>query len=409
MGNVKRTEGKLSKGIALLLLLLWQAPLSAQTCVADYFFLSYKGEHSQKVNRTLRTPQNELLSIGSVYYSKNNMFFYDGWITKMTAQGGIIWSKRYNIPRHNVVSFQDVISASDSTYFVTGTVSHLGPIDTTRYSKDIWGILLHIDKQGKLLWSRELSARFNPLIERTNLQSISKTKEGDFILSAVVRSNISVFNQSLLIIRINAKGKVKWTSALSSPAFVFDFGLTKSLQLNNSNILVAGLTDQRNNQGNEFLKVGYHILRLDYATGSALWNKVYLFINKPGSTYFATYESLEHISELPDGSLSFQAFITDSSGLSIPPNTSKSVNIITNPTGQLQNAVSYSNARFSTYPAAVQTLGNGEQIVLIDDGEKAPLLHIDAQGQIKKQNGYTTGSSLIPVSLLNTNNGNNIF
>ena len=140
------------KILAPLLIIIFSVEYSsAQNCIADYFYINYKGEYSQKISRTITTPQNDLLSIGSVFYPKNRMYFTDGWITKMTAQGSVIWSKRYDVPRHNVITFSDIIPASDSTYFVLGRISYLGDIDTIQYSKEIWSILLHIDMQGRLL------------------------------------------------------------------------------------------------------------------------------------------------------------------------------------------------------------------------------------------------------------------
>lgn len=379
-----------------------------QNCVADYFYINYKGEYSQKINRTIRTPQNDLLSIGSVFYAQNGMYFTDGWITKMTAQGSVIWSKRYNNPRHNVITFSDIIPASDSTYFVLGSISYLGDIDTIQYSKEIWGILLHIDMQGKLLWSKQLSARFNPFYDKTGLQSIIKTRDGDFIVSAIIRSNLRI-QATMLIIRINAQGKIKWTSTVTSSDFLFEMGLNKILQLNNGNILVAGLINQRTNQGFNIPKVGYNFLNLDYVTGAKIWGNSYLFINKPSFTYFATTESLRHIEEQPNGDLSFIAYTTDSSALSTPPYTSKSVNIATDASGNLKKVISYDKGQFGTYPVAALNAGNGEKLVLIDDGDNAPLIRINNAGQILKKKAYNVKATLAPVSLNFATSGYYIF
>lgn len=402
------------KFLILVLISLTTEYSFAQNCIADYFYINYKGAYSQKINQTIRTPQNDLLSIGSVFYPRNGMYFTDGWITKMTAQGGVIWSKRYNNPRQNVLSFSDIIPASDSTYFVLGSISHFGNIDTVRFSKEIWGILLHIDMQGKLLWSKQLSARFHPFYDRTGIQSIIKTREGDFIISAVIRSQLSQSIQSkiqatMFIIRINSQGKVKWTSTVSSSDYLFEFGLNKILQLNNGNILVAGLINQRGNQNFYMPKVGYNFLNLDYTTGAKIWNNSYLFINKASSTYFATTESLKHIEEQPNGDLSFIAYTTDSSWLSNPPSTSKTVNIITDASGQLKNVISYDKGQYGTSPVAALNAGNGEKLVLTDDGNNAPLIRINNAGQILEKKAYNLKGTVAPVSLNFATSGYYIF
>lgn len=371
---------------------------TAQACIADYFFTSYKGAYDQRISRSITTSRQELITVGSVFYQKGEMYFTDGWITKMTAQGNILWSKRYSFPRHNVVAFHDILLLPDSTYFIVGTVSYLWPIDTLQYSRDHWGILLHIDKQGRMLSSTQLSARFEPLVEQTTLQSISKTSNGDFILCGVITDQRNS-RSTQLIIKINQKGKITWTSTLYSSEFAFDFGLTKTVQVSNGTIVVAGLLYQRAVGGFEIPKVGYYFIGLDNTTGAVRWSHSYLFVNNPSSSYFATTESLQRITELPGGNLSFVAYITDASCLSNPPYTSTSVNIITDEFGKLQQAIAYQNNQRGTYSAAAVDVGNGEQIILIDDEQNAPLLQIDSNGQMMWMKGYAVGSTISPASL----------
>ena len=384
------------KNLILLFLFFIAFLNSLSQCVADYFFINYKGQHRQHINKTIIVSQNDLLSIGFIYYSKNGMSFQDGWVTKMTAQGSVIWSKQYNIVGHNALHFRDVIMASDSSYFISGTVSYVAPIDTTIYSRNIWGILLHIDKQGKLLSSRQLDAPFTSLYNYTNLQSITKTKDGDFIFCAVVHSATST-RSNILAFRTSSSGVIKWTTTVSSAIdFEFDFGLNKNIQLRDGNILIAGLMDQRTNSGFGIPKVAYYFIKLDYINGATLFNSAYSFINNPANTYFATTESLQHIEELGNGDLSFTAFITDATGLSNPPYTSQSINLLTNSYGQLKKVFGYHNG---TYSPAALSLGNNEQLILTDDGQNSPLIHIDQNGQVKNVKGYSTGSTISPVSL----------
>ena len=147
----------------------------------------------------------------------------------------------------------------------------------------------------------------------------------------------------------------------------------------------------------------------DYVTGAKIWSNSYLFINKTSSTYFATTESLKHIEEQSNGDLSFIAYTTDSSGLSNPPYTSKSVNIITDPSGNLKKVISYDKGQYGTYPVAALNAGNGEKLVLIDDGNNAPLIRINNAGQILEKNAYNLGGTIAPVSLNFATSGYYIF
>jgi hypothetical protein len=59
---------------------------------------------------------------------------------------------------------------------------------------------------------------FDPTTESTFLQNIIKTKDGDFILNAVVWKK-PPFSSKGLLFRIDKSGNLKWITTYNSPRF----------------------------------------------------------------------------------------------------------------------------------------------------------------------------------------------
>src|SRR6187402_2406012 len=289
-----------------LLLFAWTIPALAQTCTINNFSISYQGANDQSVVHSLITPQNEILSIGNISYLKNNIVRADGWISRYTAQGSVIWSKRITAPGFDLITFRDIVAATDSTYFITGFVQTYWGVTDPAPPNPNWGILLHIDKYGNLLWSKKIDQTFESGVESSFLENIIKTKDGDFIADAVVWKK-SPFQSKRILLRINNKAVIKWATSFASDVFEFKFNLSNSIhQTASGNIVTAGIIDKRLISKDSILKVNYYLLGVDYANGNKIWDKSYL-IRAQSANVFFTESSVRHITELPNGDLSFLA------------------------------------------------------------------------------------------------------
>ena len=79
---------------SILLCLICFCPrqyLLAQVCVDDYFVTDYNTQTVQYPATSLYTAQNEIILTGSVL--KPNSILREGWLSKLSAQGTLLWSK----------------------------------------------------------------------------------------------------------------------------------------------------------------------------------------------------------------------------------------------------------------------------------------------------------------------------
>ena len=145
--------------LLLLLAINWLALANGQVCVPDHFMKHYQGNTAVYTGKVLTTPQDDIMTCGSTL--KINGEFLDatdGWITKLSPRGSILWSRRYYIPGFNSGGFYSIENATDSSYFVTGRFGkYKKRLDGSLEQLDAASFLFHIDKFGNIIWGKRIS------------------------------------------------------------------------------------------------------------------------------------------------------------------------------------------------------------------------------------------------------------
>ncbi|MEP7319523.1 MAG: hypothetical protein ABI921_12305, partial [Panacibacter sp.] len=101
---------------------------NAQTCVDDYFQINYTTGTVQYFSTPVTTAQNEILFAGTVRRYRSTT--REGWVTKLSPQGTILFSKHYASGDFNFIQFTKAIPADNDNYFVAGNI---GNVDTTTF------------------------------------------------------------------------------------------------------------------------------------------------------------------------------------------------------------------------------------------------------------------------------------
>ncbi len=402
----------MQKGIFLILSFVFLFLLSCessqgQTCVDDYFAITYNSQYATSVFRSLLTSSNEIVCCGDIDRSVPGIFYSDGWLAKFTANGTILWSKKYSFPGYNYTVFRDVVQAADNSYWAVGET-----YDTLHGSgrlARITGVLVHVDTYGNVIQSHVFDNSFLPA-ELTQFFGISKTDDGDFI----VRGNIFLANAvflKLIVMRIDNAGNVKWITRVSSPNNSLGIGLSSSLAQQNNKIALGCFVLERDPTSYQILKQGYFFANLDYATGHLVWSKTYTYFSSQVGLLVPT-EGVVHISFLSNGKISFQTSLSDSIPFPQSPYTRRSLNIITDASGNVIKALAYYNTRPGCTTADVYDDNrNNSQLLLMDDGSKTLLVNMNEDGAVQWQRAYSnvTGNP-VPATLLETpGNGSYIF
>jgi hypothetical protein len=114
----------MKKGVHIHLLLgclLLAVPpgLYAQpTCTDNYFVQQYTTATAKHNYSSLSTPQNDVIIAG--YVLTGGSLNRSGWLTKISAQGTVLWNKQYNFSFYGSTDFRKIINAGNDNFLVGG-------------------------------------------------------------------------------------------------------------------------------------------------------------------------------------------------------------------------------------------------------------------------------------------------
>jgi gliding motility-associated-like protein len=387
----------------LFLLLGYTTDTLGQACAISEFAKQYTGQESQTVVKPVLTKEKELLNLGNINYLQSGKVHNDGWVSLFTKSGSAIWSKRYSIPGFDLLQFNDMIAASDTSYLITGTIQTYWGVTDPAPPNPNWGILMMIDRYGNILWTKKMDQGFVSGVESTFLQNLVKVSNGDFIVSAVTWKTAPL-NTKSIIMRIDPNGNIVWQSIANSSEFEFRYNLSNQLTQSNDGkeIISAGIMDQRLLNRDSILKVNYYFSGLDFATGKFKWERT-LNIRHQASNVFFNEGTVRQIQQLPNGDLSFLGF-ADTNFLMIPPITTKAVNMITSSTGIVKNIIGYQTSEKGSFMVDAKTDLSGNRQVLLQDGSQAIIASINDQGTVLQQKAFLTNSGAQRASSLTIGN-----
>jgi gliding motility-associated-like protein len=381
----------------------YSSNIQGQACAISEFAKQYTGQESQTVVKPVLTKEKELLNLGNINYLQSGKVHNDGWVSLFTKSGSAIWSKRYSIPGYDLLQFNDMIAASDTSYLITGTIQTYWGVTDPASPNPNWGILMMIDRYGNILWTKKMDQGFVSGVESTFLQNVLKASNGDYIVSAVAWKNSPLSTKSI-ILRIDLNGNIVWQSITNSNVFEFKYNLSNQLIQSNDGkeIISAGIMDQRLLNRDSILKVNYYFSSLDFATGKIKWERT-LNIRRQASNVFFNEGTVRQIQQLPNGDLSFLGF-ADTNYLMIPPITTKAVNIITSSTGVVKNIIGYQTSEKGSFMVDAKTDLLGNRHILIQDGSQAIIASINDQGSVLQQKAFLTNSGVQSASSMTIGN-----
>jgi gliding motility-associated-like protein len=394
----------------ILLSFFYTTVTVGQTCIADYYAIDYKAAENIGTTKTIRNTAGELLMIGSVQ-QPNGVFATAGLVSKLTAQGSVIWTKKFSAAGYASLTFTDGVALVDGSFILVGWAQADDPV-THQIGKN-WGVVFKIDGYGNLLFTKSFS-NYNETAYFSYLSNIEATSDGNFILFGYLytRPQPGVIGRGpQVILKMDSDGLIKWKVVLSSSngARVGTRGTLGFKQTANGDVLLGLRFEHSELSGFGYGPLhaeGIYLVRIDYATGKLIWHKVFTAASVKNLT--ATSPGfVQHITELPGGDLSFSISFSDSTGYTAPPYTKRSANFITTGTGSLKKVWGYYNNTFGCFTKDVVDVGvNGEQVFLMDDGTRPLLMQVNANGQIAWQRAYgNTSAKYAPVNLIKATQG----
>ncbi|TMI65117.1 MAG: T9SS type B sorting domain-containing protein [Bacteroidetes bacterium] len=359
--------------------------INAQICTPDIFFKHYDGNAAVYTSKVITTTQGDILSVGGVL--KINGEFVDatdGWLTKLSPRGTVLWSKRYFVPGFNSGSFISVENATDSSYLVTARFGkYKKRFDGTLEELDAASFLIHIDKFGNVLWVK----RMNNYVNDSILSSITRLQDNSFIIAgSIIKSSIP----KLLLLNFNLNGTVWWDKILYVDSAQLGTPLVK--QLSNGTVIIAGATLKYNSTFSFFTDMGWYIHKIDPVTGSFIRSSG-LYINAP-TDRSVPLESISNILELPNDTLALSTSYSGLNFFGIDPGSREAMILKTSSSGQFYSADGYLNTVPGCRLMDAQYI-NGKFRLLVDDGFKTLYAELNRAGDITSQMAYGNVYSLI--------------
>ena len=377
--------------------------LQAQACVDDYFYADINTLTVQEPNSTILTSQNEIVVAGDVL--RYHSILKEGWVTKYSAKGTVLWTRRYYTSAYNYVVFNNVVQTENETFLVTGNI---GNVDTTTWPVthlSQFAFVMKIDKYGGILWSKALNQVYTYTFNAfSDVQSTIVTKEGDCVLS-MSYFNTNAYTDYRLITKIDKDGNIKWLTSLNSTVQNASTGNSKIAQIKNGNIIFVTNASQYNAKYS-YQESGFYFASIDNNTGLKNWERFYVGIDSLAPTQRA-FGEITGIAEFPNGDLSFitsyaVAFIRNFHS------TTQVFNFVTDSIGNYPHLYGYTNGTVPFYASsAVQTSPDGSRLILMDNADVPFLMEIQPDGNIKWQKSYgALGRSQQTKSVLTSNYGN---
>lgn len=371
----------------------------SQSCIDDFFTMSYKGSGDFTISRSIITSKNEIVCAGKIGYTRAGYICADGWIAKLNLKGTVLWSKRFKVPGYDYAVLNDIVQGLDDSYYAVGDATDtVGGV----ISDNVKGLLVHIDKYGSVVRSGGLQIS-GSREDETFFKSILKTSDGDFIIGGY--NNIGVFysgqtNLKGALIRMDKAGTIKWITTYSSSKFNLRFLFPNTVLETTDGQVITAIGTQQFSSTNMIIENGFHFISVNKNTGSKNWDNVCVYSGLQNSV-LVSLSSVSHIAEMPGGNISFNTSFSDSAIYNQPGYNGKSVNIITNNSGTFKKAVSYYNNRpGSSTAAGIKLNDNGDQLFFMDDGESNVLVKTDKDGKAGWQKGFgNSAGNPLPASL----------
>jgi gliding motility-associated-like protein len=382
-------------------------PAAQLACTDDFFAQQWLTPTAKHVYATTSTPANEPFFCG--YVLNNFTFTRNGWLTQLSAQGSLLWSKQYNFTFYSSLCLRAVIPAGNGQMLTAGYVSDRDTIN----NKDKFRVpfLLKLDRYGNAVWGFYFEKAGLGNLE---INQLLQLKDGNFIVG------LATGNASLLV-KIDGNANILWSKGLyGSVRFVlpdfngdmypyFDFSIPMFVmtQLRNGHIALARAVSYPVPNTSR-IENGVDIMVLHNNTGDTVWRSTWLYKDPPPNNN-RPYADVKSLSELPSGDLSCITSYGESPHPT-PTFSSAALNLVFNAEGQLKNAWSYT----TTQPPLYCTYSNynkltGEQTLLLDDATRPMLLSIDSTAAIRWAKAYPTIPDIGTNGLISNTNGHYVF
>jgi gliding motility-associated-like protein len=359
---------------------------SAQLCTPDYFFKHYEGNRAVYTARVIVTPQDDIVTAGAVLKERGDFEdATDGWVTRLSPRGSVLWSKRYFMPGFNSGRFLTIEQATDSTYLATARYGKYVKRNNNQVEEiDAAAFIVHLDKFGNIIWVKRISQ----YIDDSFLSSLTRLQGDKFLIAGNIYGSS---RSELLLLNIDLSGTVFWSKIMYVDSTQLGSPVVK--QLSNGQVIITGVTVRYGPNFSTSRDHGYYFFKLDPVTES--FNRTTgIFFNRVSLDRPVAVEGIRDIMEISPDTLIFATSFSELQLFGINPGSKEALLIKTGNNGQVYKADIY----YNTLPGCRlkgAKYKNGKYDLLVDDGFKSFLTQLNRGGEIISQKAYGNAFSLL--------------
>ena len=159
---------------------------------------------------------------------------YDFWVVKISDTGTLLWEKSFGGSQTDEA--RAITKSNDGNYIIVGdTRSNDKDVSINNGAADLW--VIKISPSGSLIWEKSFGGNSFDVA-----RSISKTQNGDFIISGSSRSSngdltINNGQNDAWVIKIDTNSNLKWQKTIGGSEIDFAYD---AVELNDKSIIVVG-------------------------------------------------------------------------------------------------------------------------------------------------------------------------
>ena len=212
-----------------------------------------------------------------------------GCLIKCNMQGDIIWAKHIlSIFSKNCFYFK-VIESADNSIYITGLQSVYDESHHATYNNLI---VLKLDKNGELLWSKTFTCTEYKDGDNTNMLDVyqlAEDKIGNIYITGTLRNSMPT---NAFVLKLSAKGNILWSKIFGMSQITYGYGVSFS---GNHVILIAG-TDYNN-----YFGVITAALTLQENDGKLIDEKI--FSPSSNTPEYSLWANHVYVTELDNGNI----------------------------------------------------------------------------------------------------------
>jgi gliding motility-associated-like protein len=378
-----------------MLLIIAIQQLSAQPCANDYFSMGYQGGKPNSVSRSAVNSSGETFMAGEMSPGGGNSFS-NGWVTKCSKNGTVLWSKRYAAEGFNSFSMRNIAAMPDGgcmllmgSFFIDASQSQV---------TDGAVVAMCCDRYGNINWTKRL-----PGGRITDYNTLTQLPGGDFLISGTTGFFDPDKFSTCNYIRLQPDGTTRWSNKLQSNEYLFGISTNSSAMVrSNGTAVYVTRCLKMNASWSDYFNAAFFMVSLNLNTGQVVWKKYFNSVNIPVSILYRLGPAVA-VYEKPNGDIAFTASISETIPIPDPPGFRKTIEVVCDGLGNLKEINTFYNGQPGVRPIASVT-GAQQQAILLDDGQQPVLMRLDGSSTVtlQKEFGAVPGQEAAALSFYNS-------